>query len=357
MIARIGSATSSAVRRLRGLAWAIVQASIAAGLAWFIAHDLMGHPQPFFAPVAAAVCLSASTVLRAQRALQMIFGVSLGIGIGVAVQALLGTSAFAVVGAVFVSLCLAVVLAQGFIAQGLMFFNQTAVSAILIITLPHGGTGAERLFDALVGGGIAIVVSVLLFPANPVALLRTAIGSTLAAMADTLTRLARMVEDRGRESGDAGWIGAEAERLNQDLAGIAQARATAGQVIRVAPRRRALRPVVEILEREATQIALLTSTVLNLARTAEAALRAGEDLPDELPAAVRDLASGLSSLVSGDTATAAAAAARAVGRMDDPAIATASRASLVALLIIDCGRDLEAIVAFSISSSTARREE
>ncbi|WP_131809331.1 FUSC family protein [Mycobacteroides immunogenum] len=354
MVARIGSAMSMAVRRVRGHAAAFAQASVSAGLAWFVAHDLLGHPQPFFAPIAVAVCLSASTVLRSQRALQMIFGVSLGIGIGVAVQGLLGTNALAVSCAMFIALCMAAVLARGFIAQGLMFSNQTAVSAILIITLPHGGTGAERLFDALVGGGIAIVVSLLLFPADPVLLLRTALRSTLAATADTLIRLAGRIEDGGGESGGADWIGVEAERLNQDLAAVAQARATAGQVIRVAPRRRALRPAVESLEREATQIALLTSAVLNLARTAEAALEAGETLPDGLSAAIRDLADGLSLLVSGDTSAATAATARAVGRMGEPAVAAPTRASLLTLLIVDCGRDLEAIVEFSAAAAARR---
>lgn len=353
MVARIGSAMSMAVRRVRGHAAAFAQASVSAGLAWFVAHDLLGHPQPFFAPIAVAVCLSASTVLRSQRALQMIFGVSLGIGIGVAVQGLLGTNALAVSCAMFIALCMAAVLARGFIAQGLMFSNQTAVSAILIITLPHGGTGAERLFDALVGGGIAIVVSLLLFPADPVLLLRTALRSTLAATADTLIRLAGRIEDGGGESG-ADWIGVEAERLNQDLAAVAQARATAGQVIRVAPRRRALRPAVESLEREATQIALLTSAVLNLARTAEAALEAGETLPDGLSASIRDLADGLSLLVSGDTSAATAATARAVGRMGEPAVAAPTRASLLTLLIVDCGRDLEAIVEFSAAAAARR---
>ena len=70
-----------------------MQTSVAAGLAWYIAHDLLRHPQPFFAPIAAAVCLSTSNVLRAQRAMQMMIGVALGIGMGAVVQGLLGTGA------------------------------------------------------------------------------------------------------------------------------------------------------------------------------------------------------------------------------------------------------------------------
>jgi len=47
-----------ALMRLRGGGWAILQTSVAAQLAWLISHALLDHPQPFFAPIAAAVCLS-----------------------------------------------------------------------------------------------------------------------------------------------------------------------------------------------------------------------------------------------------------------------------------------------------------
>ena len=62
--AQVGSVARLALRRLRGRAWAILQTSVAAELAWFITHDVLGHSQPFFAPIAAVVCLSASAVLR-----------------------------------------------------------------------------------------------------------------------------------------------------------------------------------------------------------------------------------------------------------------------------------------------------
>ncbi|MDT5109612.1 MAG: hypothetical protein QOK33_3000 [Mycobacterium sp.] len=347
--AQVGSVAGPALMRLRGHAWAILQTSVATEMAWLIAHYLLGHPQPFFAPIAAAVCLSASTVLRAQRAVQMIFGVSLGIGIGVGVQALLHVSVLAVGVAVAVALCAAVVLGQGFFAEGLMFVNQTAISAILIIALAHSGTGTERLFDALVGGGIALVFSVVLFPADPVALLRSAIVSALAALSGTLTQLEDIIDERGNERVDAGWSMAEGELINGRLAEVAQACATARQVVRAAPRRRAARPVVEGLERQATQITLLAGAVLNLARTTAAAVRSGENPPEGLQAAISDLTQGLSGLANNDTAAASRAMTRAVDRMVDPHIASPTRAPLIALLTLGCGRDLEHLVALSES--------
>jgi uncharacterized membrane protein YgaE (UPF0421/DUF939 family) len=343
--ALVGSLAGAALVRLRGHSWAILQTAVAAALAWFIAHDLLGHPQPFFAPIAAAVCLSASTVLRAQRAVQMIFGVSLGIGVGVGVESLLHTSTFAVGVGVGVALCVAVVIGQGLIAEGLMFFNQTAVSAILVIALPNGGTAVERLFDTLVGGGIALVFSVILFPADPVILLRSAIVSELVALSRTLTQLGGIIDRRGAEPLDAGWTIAEGEHLNERVSDVAQTRATARQVVRAAPRRRAARPLVEGLERQATQITLLASAVLNLARTTTAALQSGEDLPEGLQAAISDLTQGLFALANHNTAAASQTVTRAVDRLDDPHAARTNSALLVALITVGCGRDLACLVA------------
>ena len=65
--------------RTRSVFWPAVQAAIAAALAWWIAHHLLGHSQPFFAPIAAVLALSTSYTMRSRRALQMLAGVLLGI--------------------------------------------------------------------------------------------------------------------------------------------------------------------------------------------------------------------------------------------------------------------------------------
>jgi len=65
--------------RVRRAVWPIAQTAVAASLAYLIAHSLVGHVQPFFAPIAATVSMSTTTDLRAQRAVQLIAGVLLGI--------------------------------------------------------------------------------------------------------------------------------------------------------------------------------------------------------------------------------------------------------------------------------------
>ena len=125
--------------RLRASAWAAAQAALAAALAWFVAHQLLGHPQPFFAPIAAAVAMSTSYFgRRGRRAVQMVIGVLLGIVIAEAMLALLGSGTVALGVTVLVTMLVALVVGAGFVGEGPMFVNQAAGSAILVVA--YSGT-------------------------------------------------------------------------------------------------------------------------------------------------------------------------------------------------------------------------
>src|SRR6059058_5200497 len=171
----------------------VALAAVAAALAWLIAHRLLGHPQPFFAPIAAAIALSTSWIQRARRTVQMVVGVLLGIGIGEGLVAVFGTSALALGVIVFVTMGAARFTGGGFFGEGMMFANQAAASAILVLTLHRHGTGGERVLDAIVGGAVAFALGVVLFPAHPLAILATAERSMLRVLADTLDRVAERI--------------------------------------------------------------------------------------------------------------------------------------------------------------------
>src|SRR5262249_59887643 len=55
-----GSPLGHRLRRWRSAALPIAQAATAAGLSWLIAVHIVGHRVPFFAPVAAVLCLRLS---------------------------------------------------------------------------------------------------------------------------------------------------------------------------------------------------------------------------------------------------------------------------------------------------------
>src|SRR6478672_4596045 len=65
--------------RWRSKRWAIAQCAIAAGVAWWFAQQVVGHPTPFFAPVAAVVSLGTSYGQRLRRVAEVTVGVALGV--------------------------------------------------------------------------------------------------------------------------------------------------------------------------------------------------------------------------------------------------------------------------------------
>jgi uncharacterized membrane protein YgaE (UPF0421/DUF939 family) len=257
---------AAASRRVRAVLGPALQASVAAGVAWYLAHNLLGHAQPFFAPIAAAVSLSTSHVQRARRSVQMIVGVLLGIGVSELLHPLLGNSALSIVLVVAITLLLAVALGVGFVGEGMMFFNQAASSAILVIALHKAGTGSERAIDALVGGGVALVIGVGLFPADPLKLLWSAERGVLRSLVGILQQRQPTKAGDGEDDAEMDWALAASHDVHRRLTALTQARRTARVSVRVAPRRMRMRPLVEAEERRVARLYLLSSAVLSLAR-------------------------------------------------------------------------------------------
>jgi uncharacterized membrane protein YgaE (UPF0421/DUF939 family) len=298
------AAVVGGLKRVRDVWFTLVQTSVAAGLSWYIAHDLLAHPQPFFAPIAAAVSLSISNVLRAQRALQMMIGVTLGIGMGSLVQALLGPGAVAIAVAALIALLGAVFVGVGYIGQGMMFANQTVVSSILVLALYRSGVGWERIYDALIGGGLAIVFAVVLFPADPLRVLSRARTGVLGVLRGVLSRTADVAA--GRKLAAPDWPLSAVDRVHEQLGGLISARTTARHVVRIAPRRWGLRGSVQAADHHAVHVALLAGSVLELARTVAPAVDGCcAPLAQPVPAVLVDLAEA-TALADSDPAAATA---------------------------------------------------
>jgi uncharacterized membrane protein YgaE (UPF0421/DUF939 family) len=166
-------------RRVLDALAAVVQSAVAAALAWLVAHRVLGHSQPFFDPIAAAISLSTSYIQRSRQIAQMVGGVLLGIVVAELLHSLLGDSSAALGVIVLATMVIALAIGVGFFGDGMMFPNQAAASAVLVVTVHRHGTGAERGVDALVGGAVALVLGVGLFPAQPLNLLANAESDVL----------------------------------------------------------------------------------------------------------------------------------------------------------------------------------
>jgi uncharacterized membrane protein YgaE (UPF0421/DUF939 family) len=282
----------AAFERLRNGAWPVAQAAVAAALAWWITHDVLGHPQPFFAPIAAAISLSATVGRRWRNAVQMMFGVTLGIVVAEAVVSIVGTGVFPLALIVMLAMSAAVLF-----SPMPMFVNQAAASAILVVTLRAGGVAGERLIDALIGGGCALLISLLLFPPHPLPILARAIRSALRGTATALWGAAEVLESG--QPRDAEWTLAVTHAVHDRLTALGSARAVAADIVKLAPLRRRYRPEVERADERAAHVALLANTSLTLVRLAAAVLDDAEQPPRTLTDGVAKLADAVEVLARG----------------------------------------------------------
>ncbi len=141
--------------RLRAKSWHVGQAALAAGAAWYVAADLLGHPHPFFAPIAAVVSLGTSYGQRLRRVAEVTFGVATGVLIADLVVLWLGSGWWQL--SVVVALAMSAAL---LLDAGVVFVTQAAVQSIVVASLITAPDQALlRWTDALVGGAVALVAA------------------------------------------------------------------------------------------------------------------------------------------------------------------------------------------------------
>ena len=290
----------------------IVQAAVAAALAWLVATEVIGHQQPFFAPIAALVTLGLTVGERIRRAVEIAIGVAVGIAVADALVAAIGTGTWQI--AVVVALAM---LAATLIGGGPLLASQAGVSAALVATLqpPDGGFDFNRFIDALTGGGVALVVGSLLLPVNPLRLVRDSTGPLLEGLADALQRIADAL--RARDGGAAEAALAAVGRVDELHDAMAATFEAAGDAARVSPGRRgALRGLARYAV-AAREFGLAVENVRGLARGVSRAINLSDAVPLEAVDAIEELAASARALggylEGGETGPAREAASRAAG--------------------------------------------
>jgi Fusaric acid resistance protein-like len=298
------AATMRALRRMPPDTWLVLQGTLAATLAWVIATRVVGNPEPFFAPIAAFVALNASRGERGRNALRLLLGVVIGI--------VAGELTIAALGGGYLSLALAVFAAAA-VARALggarIVIAQAAAGAILTIAVANGEAGTQRLVDALVGVGVALLFTQVLFSPEPLALLRRAEAAALADMGEALRLAARALECD--DDDDAEQAMSHLRTLRDRLSELGRTRAASGRVARrSAVWRSQIAPVVRESE-DAGRLDLLGSSCITLTR---AAMSTQVETRRRLAPRVRELADALAYLAEdpGDRDTRQKAADRAL---------------------------------------------
>lgn len=275
-------------QRVRGAWRTMVQASVAASLAWWVSVHVWGHPAPFFAPVAAIIATGQSSHERGRRAVELVIGVSLGIAVADVFLSQLGTGVAQLGIVVFLGIGVGL-----FFGSSPLFVNQAAISAALVATIlpPSGGITFARSVDALTGGVIALVVAAILLPGDPLRLLREAARPVLDELAVTLREVALALRERRVEGAEAAL---ERARTVDDLGGRFAAAVREGrETARYSPARRRSLGTVEAFAVAAAQIDLAVRNVRVLARGTVRALSLGDNVPPEVADAIEDLASAV----------------------------------------------------------------
>jgi uncharacterized membrane protein YgaE (UPF0421/DUF939 family) len=287
-------------QRLRGTArvrlaelsgsWlAILQAALAAGIAWALAKWVVGQPQPFFAPAAAVISLGLSRGQPRRRAVELSIGVAVGIGIAAALVHLIG------VGAVQVAVLVALVMATSLLlGGGQILINQAAVSALLIMTLPGQGAEIDRFLDACVGGAVAIAFGLVFSFHDPFAAVKEARRGALADLAATLEAISRALADPDLEAAEAALR--SARKLDSGVDVLYEAVSEAGETAAFSPRRRALLEELDPDAGAAPQIDYAVRDTRVLARATVTANRRGADLDPRLGEGVETLAAATHAL-------------------------------------------------------------
>jgi uncharacterized membrane protein YgaE (UPF0421/DUF939 family) len=150
------------IARTRSKSWQIGQCAIAAGVAYFIASEVLGHQTPFFAPIAAVVSLGTSYGQRLRRVAEVTLGVAIGVFVADMLTLGLGSGWWQLI------LIVALAMTAAFLLDGgQLFVTQAAVQSIVVSTLlPDPDQGFVRWTDALVGGAVALVAATVV-PAAP----------------------------------------------------------------------------------------------------------------------------------------------------------------------------------------------
>jgi uncharacterized membrane protein YgaE (UPF0421/DUF939 family) len=258
-------------RRLPAELWPLFQGALAATLAWVLAKSVFGHPQPFFAPVAAVIALNTVLGERGIQAVRLLYGVLVGIVVGELGLLVLGEGS----GTLGLATLLAMVIAHA-LGGARITIAQAAVGAILTVAVASPEAGVERLADALIGTGVALVFSQVLFTPEPVGLLRRAEVRALRGFAEALALTGRaLAEQDDRLSDEA------LERLRDlrdRLAEVSRMRRAGSRVVqRTLAWRGRREPLVQESE-NAAYLDLLGASCLVLTRAA-AAVPAAERAP------------------------------------------------------------------------------
>lgn len=196
---QVDKSVQARLKRVRKRLLPILQIGLAAGLAYFLARDVAGHPRPFFAPISVVIIIGMTGGDRVSKSLDMALGCILGVLVGDLIFYRLGDGGWQIAVIVAGSLLIA-----SFLSSSVLVNNQAAIGAILIATImpPDAEvTGIDRTVDAIIGCLVALA-TIALIPQAPMQSARAEVSKVLGIMSSVLDDVSDGLRDNDPASID-----------------------------------------------------------------------------------------------------------------------------------------------------------
>ena len=196
---QVDKSVQARLKRVRKRLLPIMQIGLAAGLAYFLARDVAGHPRPFFAPISVVIIIGMTGGDRVSKSLDMALGCILGVLVGDLIFYRLGDGGWQIAVIVAGSLLIA-----SFLSSSILVNNQAAIGAILIATImpPDAEvTGIDRTVDAIIGCLVALA-TIALIPQAPMQSARAEVSKVLGIMSSVLDDVSDGLRDNDPASID-----------------------------------------------------------------------------------------------------------------------------------------------------------
>jgi uncharacterized membrane protein YgaE (UPF0421/DUF939 family) len=263
----------------------ILQAGVAAGLAWALARLIVGAPDPFFAPAAAVISIGLARGQTLRRSVEVSVGVAIGIGVAFLLRSAVGLGPVQIGGIVALTIVAALL-----VDASTILANQAAISAVLVMTLPSAalGDGPDRFFDALIGGAVAVLVSRAVLARRPTSLVSLELRRTLSELGLALREASRALESD--EIDVAHQALARLRGLDPDVSRLYEALAVAHDAALLSPTRRRVRGELEPYGEAARHVDYAVRNARVLVRSVVAALRTRVAVRPEIPMSLATLA-------------------------------------------------------------------
>jgi uncharacterized membrane protein YgaE (UPF0421/DUF939 family) len=281
------------LRRLQSQLWPIIETAGAAVVAWYLAKLLLGDRETGFAPIATLICLGATLGQQRERALELTGGVVLGVLIADGLVRVIGSGPPQV--GVMVVLAMST---AALVGGGTLLMTEAGVSAIIIGSVEPETVGLfpTRPIEALLGGAVAFVVHLLLFPPDPLLHVGRAAQAVFSGLGRTLEEVAGALwtgdHEQARRALEI------ARGIDVDLRALAEALDVGRDTARTAPLRRPARGRLEAQQEIARHLDFATRNIRVLARDVARHTRTGENPVPDLADAVQDLAQAVWALAT-----------------------------------------------------------